>query len=70
MLGDPGKSTLLVAILHLLLRQRAKAGRPLAGGRVLVSAHTNVAVDRVLLGEWPLLDIMSQCVSALHDAGL
>ena len=45
-----GKSTLLVAILHLLLRQRGKAGGPLAGGRILVSAHTNVAVDRVLLG--------------------
>lgn len=40
-----------MAILHLLLQQRAKRGSPLAGGRVLVSAHTNVAVDRVLLGK-------------------
>jgi hypothetical protein len=46
-----GKSTLLVALLHFVLAQRARAGSPLAGARVLVSAHTNVAVDRVLRGE-------------------
>ncbi|KAL4457552.1 hypothetical protein ABPG75_012417 [Micractinium tetrahymenae] len=46
-----GKSTLLVALLHFLLDQRGRRqGSPLAGARVLVSAHTNVAVDRVLLG--------------------
>ena len=45
-----GKSTLLVALLHFLLRQRACGGSPLAGCRMLVAASTNVAVDRVLLG--------------------
>ena len=45
-----GKSTLLVALLHFLLAQRGVQGSPLAGARVLVSAHTNVAVDRVLTG--------------------
>lgn len=46
-----GKSTLLVAILHLLLQQRSKPSSSMAGIRVLVSAHTNVAVDRVLQGK-------------------
>ncbi len=46
-----GKSTLLVAMLHFFLRERQQAGNPLDGMRCLVSAHTNVAVDRVLLGE-------------------
>jgi len=46
-----GKSTLLVALLHFLLQQRGKQGSPLRDSRILVAAHTNVAVDRVLLGE-------------------
>jgi hypothetical protein len=45
-----GKSTLLVALLRFVLAQRGVAGSPLAAARVLVCAHTNVAVDRVLLG--------------------
>eukprot|EP00887_Chlorella_sp_A99_P002672 scaffold6.g2672.t1 len=45
-----GKSTLLVALLHFLLGQRKQHGSPLANARVLVAAHTNVAVDRMLLG--------------------
>lgn len=53
-----GKSTLLVALLHFLLLQRARAGSPLAGARVLVSAHTNVAVDRVLLGGWMVVWVL------------
>lgn len=52
-----GKSTLLVALLHFLLHQRGLQGSPLAGARVLVSAHTNVAVDRVLLGGWAALRV-------------
>ena len=46
-----GKSSLLVALLRLLLLLRELPGTPCSGARVLVSAHTNVAVDRVLLGE-------------------
>jgi hypothetical protein len=60
-----GKSSLLIAVLHLILQLRKLAGgggggggggdagaftNPLAESRVLVSAHTNVAVDRVLTG--------------------
>ena len=45
-----GKSTLLVALIHLLLGMRGVPGSALAQARVLVAAHTNVAVDRVLLG--------------------
>lgn len=56
-----GKSTLLGAIIRLLVGQTqpaaaapgTKAGpaaRQPPSGRVLVVAHTNVAVDRVLLG--------------------
>ena len=45
-----GKSTLLVALLHYFLAQRARDKRPLKGCRVLVTAHTNVAVDRVMWG--------------------
>lgn len=45
-----GKSTLLVALLHYLLAQRKKAKSALKGCRVLVTAHTNVAVDRVISG--------------------
>ena len=47
-----GKSTLLVAILHLILqlRERTAGDNPLLQNvRVLVSAHTNVAVDRILV---------------------
>lgn len=45
-----GKSTLLVALLHYLLAQRTQAKGPLKGCRILVTAHTNIAVDRVILG--------------------
>ena len=47
-----GKSTLLVAILHLIMSLRNLDGEEtaLSNARVLVSAHTNVAVDRVLTG--------------------
>ena len=47
-----GKSQLLVSALHLLLSLRAQdsAGGKLHGARVLVCSHTNIAVDRVLLG--------------------
>ena len=51
-----GKSSLLVAVLHLLLKLRNLgagadgSANPLSQSRVLVSAHTNVAVDRVLDG--------------------
>jgi len=51
-----GKSSLLIAVLHLVLKLRnLGAGadgsvNPLSQSRVLVSAHTNVAVDRVLTG--------------------
>ena len=61
-----GKSTLLVAVLHLLLILRKEENNnPLSGVRVLVSAHTNVAVDRVLLG---LLE--SGCTDFLRVGGL
>lgn len=45
-----GKSSLLVALLRffLLVRQHFPSC-PLAASRILVTAHTNVAVDRVLL---------------------
>lgn len=43
-----GKSLLLVAAIHLLLALRGREG-PLKGARVAVAAHTNAAVDRVLL---------------------
>lgn len=46
-----GKSTLLVTLLRFLLRARTVAGSPLEGARILVSSGTNVAVDRVLMGE-------------------
>ncbi|KAG7669212.1 hypothetical protein Ndes2526B_g05511 [Nannochloris sp. 'desiccata'] len=51
-----GKSSLLIAVLHLLLKLRNlgagadRSANPLSQSRVLVSAHTNVAVDRVLTG--------------------
>ena len=50
-----GKTTLLVALV-LFLRGAAGAGgagapgRPAARPRVLVAAHTNAAVDNILLG--------------------
>ena len=45
-----GKSTLLVALLQYLLHQRSQDKGPLKGCRILVTAHTNIAVDRVILG--------------------
>eukprot|EP00890_Picochlorum_soloecismus_P000564 jgi/Picsp_1/1508/NSC_04986-R1_prematurely terminated mrna decay factor-like len=47
-----GKSQLLVSALHLLLSLRAQdqVGGKLHRARVLVCSHTNIAVDRVLLG--------------------
>lgn len=45
-----GKSSLLVALIHYLLAQRSQAGSSLKGCRVLLSAHTNVAVDRLMTG--------------------
>lgn len=58
-----GKSSLLVAILHFLLEQRRVAGSPLGGARVAVCAHTNVAVDRVMLGalRWACCGRLRQC---------
>ena len=44
-----GKSQLMVSILHLILKLRDTEGG-LANARVMVSSHTNVAVDRVCLG--------------------
>lgn len=46
-----GKSTLLVATLAFLADQLAKRkpAQP-SSNRILMAAHTNVAVDRVLLG--------------------
>ena len=44
-----GKSSTLVAILHLILKLRASSGA-LSNARVMVCSHTNIAVDRVLLG--------------------
>lgn len=73
-----GKSSLLVAVLHLILALRkpppapssreesqSQGKTPFTGIRVLVSAHTNVAVDRVLLG---LLD--SDCTDFLRVGAL
>ncbi|GMH36180.1 hypothetical protein BSKO_04048 [Bryopsis sp. KO-2023] len=49
-----GKSTLLVSIIHTLVSENEGKNSSGKGGggdiKVLVSAHTNVAVDRVLLG--------------------
>lgn len=45
-----GKSSLLVALIHYLLAQRGQAGSALKGCRVLLSAHTNIAVDRLMTG--------------------
>ena len=44
-----GKSQLMVAMLHLILKLRQTEGG-LANARVMVSSHTNIAVDRVCLG--------------------
>ena len=46
-----GKSKLLVAMLHLMAHHmRSKSVEPGQPRRVLLAAHTNIAVDRVLLG--------------------
>ena len=45
-----GKSSLLVALIHYLLAQRHQARSALKGCRVLLSAHTNIAVDRLMTG--------------------
>ena len=45
-----GKSSTLVAMIHFFAKQLAKQGSKAASARVLVAAHTNVAVDRVLTG--------------------
>ena len=45
-----GKSSLLVAVIHYLLKQRNQQGSALKGCRVMLSAHTNVAVDRLMTG--------------------
>ncbi|KAK9809918.1 hypothetical protein WJX72_001732 [[Myrmecia] bisecta] len=45
-----GKSTLLVALVHFLVKAINEEGSALPHARILVAAHTNVAVDRVLLG--------------------
>ncbi|KAA6422216.1 MAG: hypothetical protein FRX49_07967, partial [Trebouxia sp. A1-2] len=45
-----GKSSLLVALIHYLLAQRSQQGSGLKGCRVLLSAHTNIAVDRLMTG--------------------
>ena len=56
-----GKSSLLVALVHFLLGQRTQQGSALLGCRVLLSAHTNVAVDRLMTG---LMD--SGCTGVPH----
>ena len=43
-----GKSSLLVALILYLLTQRSQASSALKGCRVLLSAHTNIAVDRLM----------------------
>lgn len=45
-----GKSSLLVALIQYLLAQRVQQGSGLQGCRVLLSAHTNIAVDRLMTG--------------------
>lgn len=45
-----GKSSLLVALVHYLLAEHSQAGSALRGCRVLLSAHTNIAVDRLMTG--------------------
>jgi len=45
-----GKSSLLMALIHYLLAQRSQQGSGLKGCRVLLSAHTNIAVDRLMTG--------------------
>ncbi len=46
-----GKSSLLVALVHYLLAQRTQQqSSGLKGCRVLLSAHTNIAVDRLMTG--------------------
>ena len=39
-----------MALIHYLLAQRGQAGSALKGCRVLLSAHTNIAVDRLMTG--------------------
>lgn len=47
-----GKSQLMVSILHLILalRRSKESTGGLSDARVLVCSHTNIAVDRVLIG--------------------
>ena len=46
-----GKTKLLVAMLHLMVRYMRREGAPEgAPKRVLLAAHTNTAVDRVMAG--------------------
>jgi len=47
-----GKSQLMVSILHLILalRRSKESTGGLSNARVLVCSHTNIAVDRVLIG--------------------
>jgi hypothetical protein len=44
-----GKSSLLVAVIRLVLTLRMDRTSLMHGARVLVTAHTNTAVDRILL---------------------
>ena len=60
LVGNAGKSKLLVAMLHLMVHyMRSKSPESGQPKRVLLAAHTNIAVDRILLG---LLD--SGCTGA------
>ena len=45
-----GKSQLLISLLHFMLQVRTSAGKGLTGCRILVCSHTNIAVDRILMG--------------------
>lgn len=45
-----GKSSLLVSLILYILEERTNPESSLYKARILVSAHTNVAVDRILLG--------------------
>ena len=45
-----GKSQTLVALVHLLAGLAAAPDSRWPGARILLAAHTNVAVDRVLTG--------------------
>lgn len=52
-----GKSSLLVAVIRLVMALRSDRTSLLHGARVLVTAHTNTAVDRILLALADLAEV-------------